>query len=87
MYFRYQKPETIDILPLQNIEEQHVGPQYHYTVGTVKLNDLLINSDNLRKFVSFMALRKISNESIITHYQNKNDYRRIPAPVNPHLMI
>ncbi|HKK59177.1 MAG TPA: homoserine dehydrogenase [Salinivirga sp.] len=82
LYFRYEKPETIDILPLQTIEEQYIGPAFHYTVGTVKLADLLINSENLRKFVSFMALRNISNESIITHYTNKKHYRQKLTPVN-----
>lgn len=56
VYFRYQQANVPDLLPLQSIEEQYSGPNYQYTVGTVKLADLLKTKDILRKFEVFTAL-------------------------------
>lgn len=56
VYFRYKQANVPDLLPLENIEEQYSGPDYQYTVGTVKLIDLLNTKDILRKFEVFTAL-------------------------------
>jgi homoserine dehydrogenase len=57
-YFRYTQANVPDLLPLQSIEEQYAGTDYQYTVGLVKLSDLLKTKDILRKFEVFMALQE-----------------------------
>jgi homoserine dehydrogenase len=56
VYFRYNNASVPDLLPLQSIEEQYSGPEYQYTIGSVKLADLLKTKDILRKFDVFTAL-------------------------------
>lgn len=82
MYFRYHKPEALDQLPLQSIEEQYIGQNYSYTIGTVKLADLLINKEKLRKFVVFMALREINHLNNITKSASLNYHHSKLAQTN-----
>lgn len=61
-YFRYTQANVPDLLPLQSIEEQYTGPDFQYTVGFVKLSDLLKTKDILRKFEVFMALQQYKSK-------------------------
>lgn len=55
VYFRYNKPELIDLIPVKDIYEQFTSKSYHYSIGLISLSDLLNSKDLLRKFDVFTA--------------------------------
>jgi len=66
IYLRYHDEKDIQLLDFDNITERYESRNFHYVIGTVRLNHLIEHKDELSKRNLFLANtgRKVIHESV-----------------------
>lgn len=71
VYLRYNKEEDLKNFKFENINEQYTGGEYHYVIGTIKLQNIIDNKAYITKNKLFVA--SIGDEIKLTQELKKKN--------------